>query len=934
MPDWRSTSNGGGHASLRTAALRALLLLCTLAPLAGVSTAAAQAAAGRIVGRVVDAETGRGLPGAQVSVVGSTVGTLAGPDGRYLIARVPAGEQSLRVQLLGYGTKTVTGISVAPDAATSLDVALATEAVALEGITVSAARERGTVSRVLDEQRTAVNVTSGISQQEIQRGPDDNAAEAVQRVSGVTVEDGKYVFVRGLGERYTTTSLNGARLPSPEPDRRRVPLDLFPAGTLEGISVSKTFTPDQSGDFTGAQVDLRTRTFDADPFTSFSLSLGYNDAVTFGDVLLAPTERLDWLALGSADREMPGVLETGPNLSDTQQAQALRGFRNVWTPESVTARPNFSLSASAGNGLGLGGREIRYLAALSYKNSTEAQLDEIRATPVLRGETTEPLNEYRAQTGRRSVLWGGVLNLATELAPGHRLQFNNTYDRTADNEALRLSGFDEELATDLDITRLQYVERSILATQLRGSHLLDLRNRLEWSGAFSRVTRDEPDRSEFVRAQETDFATGERLWAFFGAGTAPTTRAFSDLAEHSATLGADHTYSLRRHGPAKLRFGGLFRYTARDAQTQSFDLDNARLSLQERAQDPGVLFGGQHFSPDGLGIRLRSNIFGGTYTATEGLAAAYAMVEYPLAERLELVGGARVENAQIDVEALDVIGTSVPAELDDTDLLPALALNYRVSPDQNVRFSAARTLSRPEYRELANITYRDYVGSFLVFGYPGLQRALIDNLDLRWELYPTGGEVVSVALFGKRFQNPIERVVIPATGAPVLSFRNAHEAYNYGVEVEFRRRLGFLSGPLEALTASANATLVRSEVDFGETDAAASATSGSRPLLGQAPYVVNLGLTYTAPSDGSATLLFNVVGERITEVGLGGIPDAYEQPRQSLDLAAEYPVLGGATLRFEASNLLDAETEILQGGVTRVQYKTGRTFSVGVSLRP
>lgn len=913
----------------RIVLLHAFLVLT----LAGVSPAGAQEQGG-LTGRVVDAETGHGLAGALISVVNSAVGTVSAADGRFALAGVPTGSHTVRAALIGYAEKTITGVVVQAGSTAALDISLASSAVALEGIVVSAAAERGSVSRVLDEQRTAVNVTSGIGQEEIRRGPDDSAAEAVQRVSGVTVEGGRYVFVRGLGERYTTTQLNGARLPSPEPDRRRVPLDLFPAGTLEGITVSKTFTPDQAGDFSGAQVNLRTRTFNSAPFTSVSTSVGLNDAVTFGDVWLPPESGLDWLGLGASGRPMPQPLVAGTSLTDVQQASALGAFRNAWRPELGTARPNVSFSASKGAALDLAGREIRYLGALSYHNRTEAQVDETRATPVLRGTETVALNQYTANTGRRSILWGGMLNLATEVGDGTLLELNNTYDRTADNEALRLRGFDEELATDLDITRLQYVERSILSSQLRAGHELSERRRLEWSGTFSRVTRDEPDRSELVYARETDAASGEKMWAFFGSGSAPTTRAFSALSEYSAAGQVDYTLRIGSDLAGALKFGGLFRYTDRDARTESFDFDNVGLSLEQRALPAEEIFGGRFFSPDSLGIRLRPNTFGGSYTASEVLGAAYAMADYPLSERLHVVGGARLESARMDVDAEDVIGRRVPAELDDVDVLPALALNFRLPDAQNLRFAATRTLSRPEYRELANITYRDYVGSFLVFGYPDLKRALIDNFDARWEMYPSGGEVMSVALFAKRFQDPIERVVIPATGAAVLSFRNADHAFNYGVELELRRRLGFVHERLDALTATANATLVRSEVEFGGTDAAASATSQKRPLLGQAPYVVNLGLTYTALSDANASILFNAIGGRITEVGLGGIPDAYEQPRNSLDLSLEYPLFRDGALRLEAENLLDAEREIAQGAVTRVRYRTGRSFSMGFSLRP
>src|SRR5687767_5965799 len=280
-----------------------LFLICGVAlPLS------AQAGAGRIVGRVVDAAQGSPIAGAQVELVGSDRRVVTALDGRYTLGDVPAGDASIRVRMIGYTVKLVSGIRVPADAAVEQDVALAAAVVELDEIAVTSEAERGSVSRALDEQRTAVGIVNSVSSEQIQRSPDGDAGQAMQRVSGVTVQDGKYVFVRGLGERYTTTSLNGARIPSPEPERKVVPLDLFPSGLLDAITTSKTITPDQWGDFSGAQVDLRTREFPARRVFSFSSSLGFNDAATSRSVVAPPTLGMDWLGFAGSARSLPSNL--------------------------------------------------------------------------------------------------------------------------------------------------------------------------------------------------------------------------------------------------------------------------------------------------------------------------------------------------------------------------------------------------------------------------------------------------------------------------------------------------------------------------------------------------------------------------------------------------------------------------------------------------
>ncbi|HUF65646.1 MAG TPA: TonB-dependent receptor plug domain-containing protein, partial [Gemmatimonadaceae bacterium] len=279
-------------------------------------------ATGRVVGRIIDAGSGEGRAGVGVQVVGTTIGGQSGLDGRFNINGVPAGVVSLQARRIGFTPKTVTDISVPAGSVVEQDISLGAAAVTLAATVVTASSERGTVSEALDAQKTSVNVVNAVSREQIARSPDSDAAQAVQRVSGVTVQDGKYVFVRGLGERYTTTSLNGARIPSPEPERKVVPLDLFPSALIQSVTTSKSFTPDQPADFSGAQVDIRTREFPARSQTQFSSSFGYNDAAT-GKQIVAPVPLgRDWLGFAGAERQIPNpVVSAGsfePEPSQTQ----------------------------------------------------------------------------------------------------------------------------------------------------------------------------------------------------------------------------------------------------------------------------------------------------------------------------------------------------------------------------------------------------------------------------------------------------------------------------------------------------------------------------------------------------------------------------------------------------------------------------------------
>jgi TonB-dependent receptor len=322
---------------------------------------------------------------------------------------------------------------------------------------------------------------------------------------------------------------------------------------------------------------------------------------------------------------------------------------------------------------------------------------------------------------------------------------------------------------------------------------------------------------------------------------------------------------------------------------------------------------------------------GGSYEARDDVAAGFAMAEYPLGERVRVIGGARLEHASIRVLTQQTAGADTTASLVNTDVLPSLAVNLKLTETQSLRVSGSQTLARPEYRELSPVSFFEVLGGGVVFGNAGLRRSLIQNYDARWEWYPSSGEILSVGAFAKRFKDPIERVDVATSGEPQVTFVNAEGATNYGVELEMRKGLGFLGERMAPLAVFTNATLMRSDITLGNRDLASN-TNDSRPMVGQAPYVLNGGVTYTSGSGrSSATLLFNRVGRRIVAAGAAPLPDNYEQARSVLDLSLRFPVVGSLAAKLDARNLLDSPFTVMQGDVVRERYSFGRVVSVGLS---
>ena len=909
------------------------LLAATLLP---ASLAAQQT--GRIMGRIVDTSTGGGLSGVTIRVTGTPIATHSGVDGFYLIRSAPAGTAAVSVANLGYAAKTVTGVVITADGVTKLDIALEPSALELATISVSASAERGTVARALDGQRTATGIVNAITAEQISNSPDGDAAAAMRRVSGVTVQDGKHVFLRGLGDRYTTTSLNGARIPSPEPEKKTVPLDLFPSWLLETITTTKTFTPDQPGDFSGGQVNIETKAFPAERTLGLSVSGGFAERSTGRTVLAGPGFGHEWIGLGGGQRELPDMVRQAGDFRDALNQEDIRrmvgAFRNSWSPQRETAAPNGSAAVSAGGTTPLLGRSLSYLLSGTYSRRQGERSNERRAVALAApdGGTTE-IDRYDGSTGSVSVLWGGLANLSTLIGSHSRLILNATYNRTADNEARFETGESEQFAVPLQIQRLRYIERSVFSTQLKGEHEPAAGHRTNWTVSYSGVERGEPDRSEFVYLVQSDPATGEALPpVWYSVSSEGAVRTFAQLEETSVEAMVDH--AIEFGDPSRvhtLKLGGALRRTDRDADNRAYSISAIGVDRETGELEPEQIIE-RLLDRSDVSLRLTPLGAGGSYTAGDELAAAYAMLDVGLGSRVRVVGGARVEHQNVTVRARSTLGDEFLADPAYTDVLPALSVNIALSDEQNLRLSGSQTLARPEYRELAGIRYREVLDGEQIGGNPGLRRTRIQNADVRWEWYPAPSEILSIAVFAKRFDDPIERVYRATSGTRIVEFVNADRAHNYGVELEARKGLGTLTAALDPVTAFANLTLMSSDIEIGSSGAAN--TSDSRAMVGQAPYVVNAGLTYT-PASGlsSATLLYNVVGRRIVSAGELPLPDVYEEARHVADLSLRLAVTSALSAKLDAKNLLDAPYELTQGTVTRSYFETGRSFSIGLSLK-
>lgn len=903
---------------------------------------------GRVVGRVLGSGTSEPLASAQVFLEGTSVGALTEADGRYALGGVPAGLHDVRVQLIGYASRTV-AVAIVEGRTTILDIVLEPEAVALEGVVVTSAAQRGSTAALLTERRRAPVLSDAVGAEQMARTAGGSAGAALRRVPGVSVVDGRFAYVRGLGERYGATTLDGAPLASPVPDRKVIPLDVIPSGLLQSIVTAKSFSPEQPGDHAGGLVQLRTRDFPPDRILSLSLSGGWSSTATFRSGPGYAGGSRDFTGFDDGTRDLPTMIPrdvpvTPSNFSDAELQRIGRGFRGGWGPTRRSLPPNAGAGLTFGDELDLGGeRRLGFIASLSWASSRSVRRDLVER--VYSAGSDVPGVDYTGEVGEQSVTLGGLASLTFQPRASDRIKVSVVYNRLTDDVARVLTGFNQDSNTDQWNSRIQYLAQSLRNTRIEGEHLLDFLGgaTVGWRAGLTRAGRYEPSTRE---ALYREFG-GRFYWDDFiqsgsvfhqdmvdeGWNGGLSLRVPFELAGREATLGVGASTDRKDRETYTRRF----RFRPQAGGTIDDDV---------RARSPDELFGGSGhlIAPDAFEIR-EATFRTDNYDARQTVDAVYAMLDAEPIEGLRLSGGARVERTLQSVSPRDLwptgLGAVGGARARSTDVLPALNATLALGESMNVRAGASRTLARAELRELAPFSFADYAGGFLVIGNPRLERARITNLDLRWEWFPDARSVLAVSGFYKRFARPIEVSVLPSSEL-IKTWVNAGEADNRGVEIEARSGLGVLGDALAPLEVQANLTLVGSEVRTGRAidvylpgtgPTTLAVVSKSRPLQGQSPYVANLGLTWDA-GGASASLLFHRFGRRIDAVGGQGTADIHEEARSQLDAVLEIPLPSGWEAKLSASRLLGNEVEYTQEGRTVRAWDAGRSVSLSLRWAP
>jgi outer membrane receptor protein involved in Fe transport len=900
---------------------------------------------GTLQGTVTDAEGGSNLEGADVYVRGEPIQTRADAHGRYRLD-LPSGTYQISVIYPGYSTFTVSRVEIRPGKPANLNIELRAGSMVLDEFVITGSRVEGGIATLIAERRESTGVADVIGSEQMARSGDSNAAAALSRVTGITLIDGKYVIVRGMGERYSSMTLNRLQVASPDPTRRVVPLDLFPAGVIESVLVQKTYSPDLPGEFGGGLVQLRSRDYPNKFMVSINLATGANTNATFQDRLVYRGGDTDWLGIDDGTRALPGGLDNSrgrlvatsvidPDGYSSEELDALgKSLPNIYNTRKDRAPPDLTLVASIGNEFRLRRAKLGFVAAAGYKNEYRSILNATnRAYQSRAGGDPEIIEDFVVDAYRQQTSLSGFVDWGVEFSKRQKLKATTMLLRqTDDGTQYRTSPEGRGPRR----TILSWIERQILLQQVSGTHAFEaLREfQVDWRYGFGRASRGEPDRRTYTYTPNSD---GEYE---LGVGSAGNERMYGDTNDdtHEGQIDLTQPFRIWRRLQAKAKLGAVLYRRDRSADVRRFQFRVPQTGL-DLTLAPESIFVPANINMDaGLLQFQESTKATDSYGGWMQLEGGYAMLELPVVRSLDLMGGARVEHAVIEVSTFDPYDDSLPpikSRLDNVDVLPAATFTWRFLEDYQLRGGYSRTLNRPDFRELAESQYYDLDTNLMLTGNPDVKRAQIENYDLRIEWYYTPDEVFSIGGFLKDFEDPIEIKQAPTTDQLLFELENAPHARSYGLELEGRKRFGFITKVLDALYLASNFSLIRSivDIDVGDGDVY------HRPLQGQSPWVINVQLGWDGTGEGgtgtSASLLFNSAGRRIRIIGDpdpdNPVGDIYEEPIHRMDFVAAQDLPHGFKLGARVRNILNSWETWTADGNTWRKFRRGTDFQLGVS---
>jgi TonB-dependent receptor len=857
-------------------------------------------------GVVIEEKTGLPVPGAVVNLKSPSKNVITGADGVFVFTKLESGTYELLIKASGYNDKEVVEIVLLANDINSLTITLEEKSNEIEQVVIKSTKAKvESVKGLLTLQKNSTTVSDGISSEAIKRTPDRNTSDVLKRINGASVQDNRFVIVRGLNDRYNMSLLNGAPLPSSEPDRKAFSFDIFPSNMLDNIVITKTASPDLPGDFAGGIIQISSKSVPDKDFQSLTVGSGYNTITTFKNKRSYAGSGTDWLGFDNGQRALPSSIpntDAFNQLSYLEKANLAKSFEYDWRINDGNFKPNTNFQYTIGRSFDISQKRLGLLFAVS--NSVSNNYNEIERNEYNNGfNTSELLSKFSDRNYSQDVLTSALANFSLKFNPNHTISFKNTYSINSEDLVVEREGKADVTNTNFTKSDVRwFTSNKIYSGQFNGDHFFTTSNiKLNWTTFYSNIVRSipnlrrnvyliaDPDSPDValntpiaqipVNTGGPDYGGGmfssENQEVIYG-GKLDVSRKFTfgdfvnDVKIGGLLQKRDRDFFARQLQYNQLLSGGTFNSSLLSLPNESI-FNSANMGI---------------ISPGNTGFTLFDlSKPTDNYNAGSNLSASYLMFDNRY-KKLRLVWGLRVEDFTQYLNTRDGNGNIINSKTNVVDFLPSANFIYSVTSKANLRVSYSKTLNRPEFRELAPFGFYDFTTQFFTQGNPNLERATIKNFDIRYDLYPGKGQLFSISYFVKQFTNPIE--IIQQVNNKTITYQNAKSAKNAGVEIEFRTLLSSLFGlsesnVLEKFTLFSNAAIINSVVDVSNVNEGNK--EKARPLQGQSPYIFNAGLQFNDKDSGFIfSTNVNRVGNRIA-IGSSQVePAIWEKSRTFLDL--------------------------------------------------
>lgn len=902
-----------------------LFLLCLLFGLTAFSQTI------KLSGKVLNTKN-EPVPSATIQVEGIGKPIAADVEGRFTLQLEAGKKYTLSVTSAGYNSKTVDEVEVTAGGDNTVTIVL--EDKTLEAVVVRTSVRRESSSALINFQKNNTALSSGLAADFIKRTPDKNTGEVLKRVSGASIQDNKYVIVRGLSDRYNQAMLNDAQMPSSEPDKKAFSFDIIPAVMIDNVIINKTATPDLPGEFAGGLVQVNTKDIPTKNQLSVGLSVGYNTQSTFKDFTSNKRNSLDWLGFDNGDRSLPGGIPSTANyrgLGDEQKIEQTKSFKGDVYAENVRkALPITTLNLAWSNVANYkDGSKLGTIVALYHRHGMiiydevdRGRYEEVR-TPIFEGNEVQ--NRYQVNTG--------VLANFTYVKGKHKISFKNLFNQLYEDNYYIRNLNNPPRGQNINLRSSFLNQRSLYSGQLEGDHALTKSGiKFKWNGSFSINYKTQPD---FRTAQYAEVISNPD--DEYQMDDDDTRRFFSTLEDYTTGANGALTIPFTFGGNKQtLKVGGGTLLRFRDFKARVFRYEAASTST-DLTTPYDKAFLPSNINSNGLFLdEMTQNT--DKYFGVSALNNGFVMFDNKIGDNVRVIWGLRAEYFEQFLSTRDQSLKRIVVDSEKWDFLPSANLTYTLNNKNQFRVAVSKTVARPEFREIAPFQFFDYEQIYGIAGNPELKRTSILNADLRYEYYPKAGEMISLGILAKDFNDPIEMRMDPGSNGDrwLFNYANADKAFLYGAEVEIRKGLDFITPSLKDLTFIGNFTYLDSKVTLTTEQASGEKTDQDRPLYGQSPYLINAGLQYSN-AGWNATALYNRIGPRLYLVGdaIAGFADIYEKPRNVIDLQLSKRIMSDkAELKLTVSDLLNNKFAFYDNPSTKAAYEYSKGDRINYAYTP